>query len=59
MPVFHRISSRLLPVVLAISVVIGTGPDALRLLTDVSLLIAQVSLELCQMGLAVIRICGI
>ena len=56
---FHRIVSRLLPLVVGGALLLGTGPDALRTVAQASLLLAQVSLELCYLGLAVLRVCGI
>jgi hypothetical protein len=56
---FHRIASSFLPLALGGVLLLSTGPDALRTVTQASLLLAQLSLELCQMGLVVLRVCGI
>jgi hypothetical protein len=56
---FHRIASRFLPLVVGGTLLLSTGPDALRTVGQASLLLAQISLELCQLGLAVLRVCGI
>jgi hypothetical protein len=56
---FHRIPSRFLPLVVGGTLLLSTGPDALRTVGQASLLLAQISLELCQLGLAVLRVCGI
>jgi hypothetical protein len=56
---FHRIASRFLPLVVAGTLLLSTGPDALRTVGQASLWLAQISLELCQLGLAVLRVCGI
>jgi len=56
---FHRIASRLLPLVVGGTLVLSAGPAALRTVAQASLLLAQICLELCQMGLAVLRVCGI
>lgn len=36
-----------------------TGPPVLRMLAEVGLELAQISLSLCQMGLVVLRVSGI
>jgi hypothetical protein len=56
---FHRVASRLLPLVVGGTVLLSTGPDALRTVAQASILLAQISLELCQMGFAVLQVCGI
>jgi hypothetical protein len=58
-PRFHHIPSRFLPLVVGGTLLLSTGPDALRTVVQASLLLARISLELCQMGLAVLRVCGI
>ena len=55
---FHQTSSNLLPLSLA-GLLLCSGTEALRTLADTSLLMLQISLELCQMGIAVLRVCGI
>ena len=54
----NQTSSNLLPVSLAGLLLCG-GSEALRALAETSLLMLQISLELCQMGIAVLRVCGI
>lgn len=54
----HQTSSNLLPLTFAGLLLYG-GSEALRALADTSLLMIQISLELCQMGIAVLRVCGI
>jgi hypothetical protein len=56
---FHGIASKLLPLVVGGTLLLSTGPDAWRTVAQASLLLAQLSLELCQIGLAVLRVCGI
>jgi len=56
---FHRVVSRLLPLVVGGALLLSTGPGALRTVSQASLLLAQISLELCHMSLAVLRVCGI
>ena len=56
---FRRVASRLLPLVLGGALLVGTGPVVLQTIAQTSLVLAQISLELCQMGLTVVRILGI
>ena len=56
---FHRVVSRLLPLVVGGALLLSTAPDALRTVSQASLLLAHISLELCHTGLAVLRVCGI
>jgi hypothetical protein len=56
---FHRIASKFVPLAVGGTLLLSTGPDALRTVAQASLLSAQISLELCQLGLAVLRVCGI
>jgi len=56
---FHHIASKLLSVLLGATLLLSAGPAALRTIAHVDLLVAQISLELCEMGLAVVRACGI
>ena len=56
---FHHIASKLLSVFLGATLLLSAGPPALRTIAQIDLLVAQISLELCEMGLAVLRACGI
>jgi hypothetical protein len=56
---FHRIVSRLLPLVVGGALLLSIGPDGLGTAAQASLRLAQISLELFHMGLAVFRVCGI
>jgi len=56
---FHRIASRFLPLAVGGTLLLSTGPDALRTVARASLVLAELSLELCQMSLVVLRVCGI
>jgi hypothetical protein len=56
---FRQIASTLFPLVLGGSLLVSAGPAALRTVAQAILLLAQLCLELCQMGLAVLRVCGL
>jgi hypothetical protein len=56
---FQRITSKLLPLILGGTLLVSTGPAVLRAVGEASLLLAQISVELCQMGLVVLHVCGI
>ena len=56
---FRRIAANVLVLALAGSPLLSAGPDALRTVAHTSVALAQISLELCQMGLTVLRVCGI
>jgi len=56
---FRQIASTLLPLLLCGTLLVSAGPAALRTIAQVSLLLTQISLELCQMGIAILRVCGI
>jgi len=58
-PRFRRMASRLLPLALGGTFLLSIGPAALQTVVQTSLVLAEISLELCQMGLAVLRILGI
>ena len=52
-------AAKLLCGLLAATLFLSVAPDALRTIAQVDLLVAHVSLELCEMGLAFLRACGI
>jgi len=56
---FHHTSLRLSSAFLGATFLLSFGPPALRTIEQVDLLAAQISLELCEMGLALLRACGI
>ncbi len=56
---FRRMASRLLTLALGGTFLLSIGPAALHTVAQTSLVLAQICLELCQMGLAVLRILGI
>jgi hypothetical protein len=58
-PRSNRIASTLFPLALGGTLLVSAGPAALRTVSQASLLLAQICLELCQIGLAVLRVCGI
>jgi hypothetical protein len=58
-PRFRRMASRLLPLALGGTLLLSIGPAAFKTVARTSLMLAEISLELCQMGLAVLRILGI
>ena len=55
----HRAAARLLPLALAGPLIAGAGPDLLRTLAQASLALTEIALEICQAGLAVLRVCGL
>ena len=55
----HRLASRPLPLAVTATFLLTGGPEALRTVVQASLVLTQISLELCQVGLSVLRVCGI
>jgi hypothetical protein len=55
----HRLSSKLFSTLLSATLVLTVGPAVLRTIADLDSLLARISLQLCEVGLAVLRICGI
>jgi hypothetical protein len=55
---FHRMCSQS-SAVLGATLLLSFGPPAWRTIEQVDLLLVQISLELCQVGLAVLRACGV
>jgi hypothetical protein len=56
---FQRNASKLLPLVVLSFLLVSAGPVALRTVAEASRLLGQISLELCQMGLVLLRVFGI
>jgi len=56
---FHRAFSKVLPISMTLTLGIGAGPATLRTVAETTLWIAQISLEFCQMGIAVLRVWGV
>jgi hypothetical protein len=55
----QRNASKLLPLLVLGILFVSSGPVALRTLAEASRLLGQISLELCQFGLVVLRVWGI
>jgi hypothetical protein len=55
---FHRMCSKS-SAVLGATLLLSFGPPALRTIEQVDLRLVHISLELCQVGLAVLRACGV
>jgi hypothetical protein len=55
----QRNASKLLPLLVLGLLFVSSGPGALRTLAETSRLLGQISLELCQFGLVVLRVWGI
>ena len=55
----HHIFSRLFPGLLAATLLLSAVPSAVRAIQDLHVLLARISLELCEVGLAVLRVCGV
>jgi hypothetical protein len=58
-PNSHHVDSKLFSTLLAATLLLTLGPAALRTIADLDCLLAQISLQLCEMGLIVLRVCGI
>jgi hypothetical protein len=56
---FHRFSLKLASAFLAAILLSNFGPPALRTIEQVDFVLVQISLEVCHVGLAVWRACGI
>jgi hypothetical protein len=54
----HHLGSKL-SALFAASLLLTVGPAALRTIAELDCLLAQVSLRLCEIGLAVLRVCGV
>jgi len=55
----HRFASKLFSKVLGLTLFLTVGPAALRTIAELHRLLAQISLQLCEIGLVVLRVCGI
>jgi hypothetical protein len=56
---FHTLRSKGLPMLIAGILAVSAGPGAISTLVQTSLTLAQISMEVCLMGIAFLRICGI
>jgi hypothetical protein len=59
MNALHITASKLTSLLLAAILLLDLGPATWRAIEQVNLVLARVSLDLCEMGLAVLRVCGI
>jgi hypothetical protein len=56
----HHLDSKLFSALFAATTLLLTvGPAAWRTIADLDRLATRISLELCEIGLAVLRVCGI
>jgi hypothetical protein len=55
---FQRSTSKIVPVLVGATLLCGFGPPALRAIEQVDFVLAQISLHLCHVGLAIWRACG-
>lgn len=56
---FRTLRSKGLPILIAGILAVSAGPAAVCTLAQTSLFLAQISIEACLMGIAVLRTCGI
>jgi hypothetical protein len=56
---FQHNASKLLPLLVLAALFVSAGPVALCTVAETSLLLGQISLDLCQMGLVVLRVFGV
>jgi hypothetical protein len=55
----HHLGSKLCSALFAATLLLTLGPAVLRTIADLDCLLAQISLQLCEIGVAVMRVCGI
>jgi len=55
----HHLASKLFSTLLAVTLFLTAGPAALRTIAELHHFLAQISLQLCEIGLVVLRVCGI
>jgi hypothetical protein len=55
----HRVSSKLFSALFVTIFLLTAAPPALRIIAEIDSLLAHISLDLCEVGLAVLRVCGI
>ena len=55
----YHTASKLFCGLFGATLLLGVGPAALRTIAQIDLVVAHISLELCEMGLAFLRACGI
>jgi hypothetical protein len=55
----NHLVSKLCAALFAATLLLTVGLPALRTIAELDILLARVSLELCELTLAVVRVCGI
>ena len=55
----HHFALKLVSTIFAALFLLTIGPAALRTVAEWNALLARMSLQLCEIGLAVLRVCGI
>jgi len=55
----HDVDSKLFSALFITIFLLSVGPPALRTIAEIDSLLAHISLDLCEVGLAVLRVCGI
>jgi hypothetical protein len=55
----HHLGSTFFSTLLAVTLLLSVGPAALRTIAELDSQLAQISLQLCEIGIAVLRVCGI
>ena len=55
----HHFGLKLLSAIFAAMFLLTIGPAALRTVAEWNALLARISLQLCEIGIAVLRVCGI
>jgi hypothetical protein len=56
---FRHLASKLLSVLLGAALLLSVGPAAFRTIAQLGLLVAHISLQICEVGIIVLRACGI
>ena len=55
----HHVRLKLLSTLFTAMFLLTIGPAALRTVAEWNALLARISLQLCEIGIAVVRVCGI
>jgi hypothetical protein len=55
----YYVSAKIFSTLLTATLLLTVGPPALRIIAELDSLLAQVSLQLFEIGLAVLHVCGI
>ena len=56
---FYSIASKLFAALLAAAFLLTIGPPAVRTISELDTLLARMSLRACEIGIAVLHVCGI